>query len=70
MIGLRVKEKQITSDNYNVANMLQRLFPTWHASTLPPFFLGSHHIILFNSPPSVIERYLCRLLAISLTLLI
>ena len=38
MIGLRVKEKQITSDNYNVANMLQRLFPTWHASTLPPFF--------------------------------
>ena len=40
MIGLRVKEKQITSDNYNVANMLQRLFPTWHASTLPPFFLG------------------------------
>ena len=40
MFGLRVKEEQITSDNYNVANMLQRLFPTWHASTLPPFLLG------------------------------
>ena len=40
------KEKQITFDNCSVANMLQRLFPTWHASTLPPFFLGfQSHVI-------------------------
>ena len=72
MFGLRVKEKQITFDNYSVANMFQRLFPTWHASTLPPIFLGfqSHLIILFNPPPLVIDRYLCRLLAISLILLL
>ena len=40
MFGLRVNEKQIKFDNYNIANMLQRLFPTSHASTIPPFFLG------------------------------
>ena len=40
MFGMRVKERQITFDNCSVANMLQRLFPTWHASTLPPFFPG------------------------------
>ena len=58
MFGLRVKVKQITFDKYSVANMLQRLFRTWHVSTLPQFFLGfqSHLIILFNPPPLVIER--------------
>ena len=72
MFGMRVKERQITFDNCSVANMLQRLFPTWHASTLPPFFPGfeSHLIILFNPTPLVIERYVCRLLAISLILLL
>ena len=38
MFGLRVKEKQITFDNYSVTNMFQRLFSAWHASTFPPFF--------------------------------
>ena len=72
MFGMRVKERQITFDNCSVANMLQRLFPTWHASTLPPFFPGfeSHLIILFNPTPLVIERYVCRLLATSLILLL
>ena len=60
MFGMRVKERQITFDNCSVANMLQRLFPTWHASTLPPFFPGfqSHLIILFNPAASFGHRAL------------
>ena len=47
MFGLRVKEKQITFDNYSVANMFQRLFSTWHASTFPPFFYVFNLILYF-----------------------
>ena len=56
MFGLRVKEKQITFDNYSVTNMFQRLFSTWHAVHFHPFsrFSISFYISFYYIDTSVL----------------